>query len=166
MPCAVTENIRAESRGVITRSRYLDTALGNEVLEMWRSGAITSQSFTGAIIRSSPELKPGEKYRPRHGQLPRVQRLELGLREYGGTPFPAYDTELVGVRMSPLGTWTAADDDELEEIDDEALPPDGEAATGGPPELHPSRLNAHRLWHNRLDEACRQAGIALPGREQ
>jgi HK97 family phage prohead protease len=169
MPCAVTENIRAESRGVITRSRYLDTALGNEVLEMWRSGAVTAQSFTGAIIRSSPELKPGEKYRPRNGQLPRVQRLELGLKEYGPTPFPAYQgAELVGVRMSPLGTWQAADDDEAEETDtdNEALPPDGEAATGGPPELHPSRLNAHRLWHNRLDEACRQAGIALPGREQ
>jgi hypothetical protein len=99
-----------------------------------------------------------------------VQRLELGLKEYGPTPFPAYQgAELVGVRMSPLGTWQAADGDEAEEteqIDDEALLPDGEAATGGPPELHPSRLNAHRLWHNRLDEACRQAGIALPGREQ
>jgi HK97 family phage prohead protease len=170
MPVAVCEGIRAESRGPITRSRYLDTPLGNEVLEMWRSGAVTAQSFTGAIIRSSPELKPGEKYRPRNGQLPRVQRLELGLKEYGPTPFPAYQgAELVGVRMSPLGTWQAADGDEAEEteqIDDEALLPDGEAATGGPPELHPSRLNAHRLWHNRLDEACRQAGIALPGREQ
>jgi phage head maturation protease len=170
MPVAVCEGIRVESRGPVTRSRYLDTPLGNEVLEMWRSGAITAQSFTGAIIRSSPELRRGQKYQPRTpgGPLPRVQRLELGLKEYGPTPFPAYQgAELVGVRMSPLGTWTAADDETEEtDTDNEALPPDGEAATGGPPELHPSRLNAHRLWHNRLDEACRQAGIALPGREQ
>jgi hypothetical protein len=70
--------------------------------------------------------------------------------------------------MSPLGTFQAADDDEIDEIDDEALPPDGEAATGEPQpeELHPSRLNAHRLWQLRNEELCRQAGIALPGREQ
>jgi hypothetical protein len=163
MPVAVCEGIRAESRGPITRSRYLDTPLGNEVLEMWRSGAVTAQSFTGAIIRSNPELRPGEKYRPRNGQLPRVRRLELGLKEYGPTPFPAYQgAELVGVRMSPLGTWTAAggEVEEIDEIDDEALPPDGEAATGGPPDMHPSREHAHRLLVLRTQQMCRDAGIA------
>src|SRR5262249_42534868 len=34
MPVAVCEGIRADTRGPVTRSRYLDTALGNEVLEM------------------------------------------------------------------------------------------------------------------------------------
>jgi phage head maturation protease len=170
MPVAVCEGIRAESRGPLTRSRYLDTPLGNEVLEMWRSGAVTAQSFTGAIIRSSPELRPGEKYKPRNGQLPRVQRLELGLKEFGPTPFPAYQgAELVGVRMSPLGTWTAADDDEDEETgelgrleldDDVTLPPDGEAATGGPPEVHPTRDHAHRLYALRTEQMLRDAGIA------
>ncbi len=152
------------SMPTVTRSRYLDTPLGNEVLEMWRSGAVTAQSFTGAIIRSSPELKPGEKYRPRNGQLPQVRRLELGLKEYGPTPFPAYQgAELVGVRMSPLGTWQAADDDEIEEIeeiDDEALPQDEEAAPGGPPDVHPSRDHAHRLYALRTEQMCRDAGIA------
>jgi phage head maturation protease len=161
MPVAVCEGIRVESRGPLTRSRYLDTPLGNEVLEMWRSGAVTAQSFTGAIIRSSPELKPGEKYRPRNGQLPQVRRLELGLKEYGPTPFPAYQgAELVGVRMSPLGTWQAADDDEIEEIDDEALPQDEEAAPGGPPDVHPSRDHAHRLYALRTEQMLRDAGIA------
>ena len=99
---AVCRHISAESRGVLTRSYYLDTPLGNELLEMWREGAINAQSFTGAIIRSSPELHRGEKYRPRGGQLTRVRRLELGLKEFGATPFPAYTgAELVGVRMSP-----------------------------------------------------------------
>lgn len=164
MPVAVCEGVRAEARGPITRARYLDTPLGNEVLEMWRSGAITAQSFTGAIIRSTPELRRGEKYRPRNGRLMRVRRLELGLKEFGPTPFPAYTgAQLVGVRMSPLGTYGAGDEDE--EVYDEALPPDGEAVAGGPQDdLHPSRMNAHRLWRNRLDEACREAGIVLPGR--
>lgn len=166
MPVAVCEGVRAETRGPITRSRYLDTPLGNEVLEMWRSGAITAQSFTGAIIRSSPELRRGEKYRPGpDGRLPRVRRLELGLREYGPTPFPAYKgAELVGVRMSPLGTYASGGQDEIDEYD-EALPPDEEAATGGPPELHPSRDHAHRLLVTRMDDACRRAGIVLPGGE-
>ena len=170
MPVAVCEGIRVDTRGPVTRSRYLDTPLGNEVLEMWRSGAVTAQSFTGAIIRSSPELRRGQKYMPKDGQLPRVRRLELGLKEYGPTPFPAYQgAELVGVRMSPLGTWTAADDDETAEldelnrqqdIDDEALPPDGEAAAGGPPEVHPSRDHPHRLYAMRTEQMCREAGIA------
>jgi len=150
MPCAVTEHISAEGRGVLTRARYLDTALGNEVLELWRSGAITAQSFTGAIIRSSPELRRGDQYRPRSGELPRVRRLELGLREFGGTPFPAYDgADLVGVRMSPLGTWQAADGDE--EHDEQALPPDGEAAAGEPlnrtdGDEHSARYHQHELY--------------------
>ena len=163
MPVAVCESIRAEARGPITRSRYLDTPLGNEVLEMWRSGAITAQSFTGAIIRSSPELRRGEKYQPRNGQLPLVRRLELGLKEYGPTPFPAYQgAELVGVRMSPLGTFAGEDDDleETEETEDEALPPDEEAATGEPPEMHSTRHHAHRLYAMRTEQMCREAGIA------
>ena len=165
MPVAVCEGIRVESRGPLTRSRYLDTPLGNEVLEMWRSGAVTAQSFTGAIIRSDPQLRRGEKYRPQGGQLPRVRRLELGLKEYGPTPFPAYQgAELVGVRMSPLGTWQAADSDEVEEIDSEALPPDEEAAPDGPPDVHPTREHAHRLLVMRTEQMCRDAGIsALKG---
>ena len=145
--------------------------MGNDTLEMWRSGAITAQSFTGAIIRSSPELRRGQKYQPQGGQLPRVRRLELGLKEYGPTPFPAYQgAELVGVRMSPLGTWTAADDEELVELDqlkreeDVALPPDEEAAPDGPPDVHPTRDHAHRLLVMRTEQMCREAGIsALKG---
>lgn len=167
MPCAVTEHISAEGRGVLTRARYLDTALGNEVLELWRSGAITAQSFTGSIIRSSPELRHrGDQYRPRGGELPRVRRLELGLREFGGTPFPAYDgADLVGVRMSPLGTWQAAGGDG--EYDEQALPPDEEAAAGEPltrtddggEDEHSARYHQHALYVLRAREAREKAGL-------
>jgi len=161
MPIAVCEGVRAEARGPVTRSRYLDTPLGNQVLEMWRSGAITAQSFTGAIIRSTPELRRGDKYRPRDGHLTRVRRLELGLKEYGPTPFPAYTgAELVGVRMSPLGTWQAAGD---EEHDEQALPPDEGAAPGEPltPDgEHSARYHQHALYALRSREMREKAGLA------
>jgi phage head maturation protease len=164
MPVAVCEHIRAEARGPITRARYLDTPLGNEVLEMWRSGAITAQSFTGAIIRSSPELSRGQTYYPRNGQLQLVRRLELGLREFGPTPFAAYPAaELVGIRMSLPGQYED-DEDEESRSDEEALSPDEEAATGEPPAVHSSRDHAHRLLVTRIDEMCSRAGLVLPGR--
>ena len=160
VPCAVTRHISAEDRGVLTRAFYPDTPLGNEVLELWRSGAITTQSFSGPIIRSTPPLRLGEKYRPRDGRLTRVRRLELGLREYGPTPFPAYSgAELVGVRMSPLGTFEAAG----HEQDGAALPPDGEAAPGEPPALegdeHSARYHQHALYRLRSQELRESKGL-------
>jgi phage head maturation protease len=165
MPVAVTRHISAESRGVLTRAYYLDTPLGNEVLEMWREGAITSQSFTGQIIRSSPELRRGDKYRPRGGELTCVRRLELGLKEYGPTPFPAYSgAELVGVRMSPLGTYQAADDDAEYDID-AALAPDEEAAAGEPLARddgeHSARYHQHALYRLRSQEIRERIGLVL-----
>jgi len=161
LPPAVCKHISATSRGVLTRSYYLDTPLGNELLEMWREGAISAQSFTGAIIRSTPELRRGEKHRPRSGQLTRVRRLELGLKEYGATPFPAYTgAELVGVRMSPLGTFQAAGDDE--QSDDEALPPDGEAAAAEPPAGDGRALERHHqnaLYRLKSAEIREKAGL-------
>ena len=161
-PVAVTRHISAEQRGVLTRAYYLDTPLGNEILEMWREGAITAQSFTGAIIRSTPDLRRGEKYRPRGGQLTRVRRLELGLREFGPTPFPAYaGAELVGVRMSPLGTYTAAGHDG--EI--EAAPaPDDQAAAGEPlartaGDEHSARYHQHALFRLRSQELRERVGL-------
>ena len=162
IPCAVPKHISAEGRGVLTRSFYPDTPLGNEVLELWREGGITAQSFSGPIIRSSPELRRGDKYRPRSGQLQRVTRLELGLREYGPTPFPAYSgAELVGVRMSPLGTFSAAGHDG--EIDDAALLPDAGAAAGEPLAdrgEHSARYHQHALFVLRSKEAREKAGLA------
>jgi phage head maturation protease len=161
---AVVKHISAESRGVLTRAYYLDTPLGNEVLEMWREGAIGAQSFTGAIIRSTPELRRGEKYHPRNGQLPRVRRLELGLKEFGATPFPAYTgAELVGVRMSPLGTWQAAGAGD-EEHEDAALPQDEEAAAGEPltrddGDGHSARYHQHHLYRMISEEKRKAAGL-------
>ena len=69
VPIGVPVEIRPETRGLLTRTRYQETPFADEILENIRSGAITAQSFTGRIIRSDPSLRRGETYRPRNGQL-------------------------------------------------------------------------------------------------
>jgi phage head maturation protease len=104
VPLGRTMNVSADSTGVLTVTEYAETRLAGDILELIRQGAIRAQSFTGKIIRSSPELARGGRYRPDgRGELPTVRRLELGLREYGPTPIPAYQAaEVVGVRSALL----------------------------------------------------------------
>src|SRR5262245_43949882 len=99
VPLGSPVDIRAEERGLLTVTRYNATSLADEILESIRSGDITGHSFTGRIIRSDPERPPRGGYRMGHKGLTTVRRHELGLGEYGPTPFPAYvDTAVVGVR--------------------------------------------------------------------
>jgi HK97 family phage prohead protease len=105
VPLGSPRDIRAEERGLLTITRYNETPLADEILEAIRSGDITGHSFAGRIIRSDPRRPPRGGYRRRSdGALPVVRRVEMGLREYGPTPFPAYaDAELVGVRSMLTG---------------------------------------------------------------
>jgi HK97 family phage prohead protease len=158
MPIGVPVEIRAEARGLLTRTRYSDTPLAEEILENIRAGAVTSQSFTGRIVRSDPQLRRGERYTPYREQLPTVRRMELGLREYGPVLWPAYSgAEILGVRMSTPGAWEP--DESL------ALPPDGEAAPGEPlPPLegedqHSARYHQHALYVLRSKEAREKVGL-------
>jgi HK97 family phage prohead protease len=159
MPIATPVEIRPETRGLLTLARYSETPFADEVLENIRNGAITAQSFTGRIVRSDPELRRGDRHRPRNGQLTRVRRTELGLKEFGPTPFEAYSgAEIVGVRMSTPGTW------EPDEENDEALPPDEEAAAGEPlartdGDEHSARYHQHALYALRSKEAREKAGL-------
>jgi HK97 family phage prohead protease len=155
MPCAKPLSIEATDRGLLTRSRYLDTALGNEVLQLISEGAITSQSFVGKIVRSDPELGRNGRYRPdASGRLTTVHRTELGLREYGGVLFAAYEgAEVLGVRMSTPGTW------EPEEIT--GTSPDEEAAAGEPlaSGQHSARYHQHALYVLRSRELREKVGL-------
>ena len=155
MPIGVPVDIRAEQRGLLTRTRYNDTPLAEEILENIRSGSITSQSFTGRIVRSDPQLRRGDRHRPDSaGNLRTVRRTELGLREYGPVLWPAYSgAEILGVRMSTPGTWEP--DESL------ALPPDGEAAAGEPPvaDEHSARYHQHALYRLRSQELREKAGL-------
>ncbi len=96
MPVAVPVEVKAEARGLLTRSRYLKNDLAEAVLEMWREGAIRAQSFRGPIIRSAVP-RPGPNGRPV------IERLELGLVEYGPAPFAVNQgADLVAIRSALL----------------------------------------------------------------
>lgn len=96
MPLGTPVEIRAEPAGLLTVTRYAKTPLADEVLELIREGAITTQSFRGPIIRSARPV-PGANGRPV------IRRLELGLKEYGPTLFPAnQDAQILAVRASVL----------------------------------------------------------------
>ena len=104
-PIAVAEEIRADDKGLVTRSRYLRSVFADEVLEMWREGAIRAQSFRGPIFRSAPARR-GPNGRPL------IERLELGLVEYGPSPFATNQgADLVAIRSALI-------DDRLETLAD------------------------------------------------
>jgi HK97 family phage prohead protease len=97
VPIGVPEEIRADNRGLFTRTRFHRTQLADEVLEAIREGSIRAYSFSGRFDRSEPARRPGMKYRD--GAT--VRRTESTLREFGPTPFPAYqDAAIVGVRAT------------------------------------------------------------------
>ncbi len=84
VPLGTPLDIRAETKGLLTVTRYNKTQLADAALEAIRNGDIKSQSFRGRIHRSTPDRVP----RTRTGQpLPTVTRNELGLSDYGPTPF-------------------------------------------------------------------------------
>jgi len=162
MPIGVPVHIEADSRGVLTRTRYSDTPLADEVLENIRSGAITSQSFVGPIMRSTPQLRRGDRYRPTRGELPLVRRMELGLRDYGPVLWPAYSgAEILGVRMSTPGSWSPDPDEEIEY--DPGTSPDGEPAAGDPQDTdgdqHSARYHQHELYRLESQKRREQAGL-------
>jgi HK97 family phage prohead protease len=159
MPVAVPVSIEATPRGLLTRSRFVGTSNGDEVLELVKSGAVTAMSFTGRIIRSDPQLARRERHRPdSSGRLTTVRRMELGLREFGPVLFPAYEgAQINSVRMFTPGTWEP--DEEYE-----ALLPDGEAAPGEPPTPgegaeHSARYHQHALYLLRAKEQREKAGL-------
>lgn len=122
-----TIDIKADSRGLLTVTRYNNTPLADEVLEMIRNGDITGQSFSGRIIRSNPARTGRAPYRANAaGKLPVVRRLELGIREYGPTPIPAYATaDVVGVRAdlaANLAAQVSEDHDAGRRLLDALLP--------------------------------------------
>jgi HK97 family phage prohead protease len=159
MPIGVPVHIQAEARGVLTRTRYSNTPLADEVLENIRNGSITAQSFVGPIMRSDPGLRRGDRYRPVGGQLPTIRRTEMGLRDYGPVLWPAYSgAEILGVRMSTPGSWSPDPDEEQ----DPGTAPDEAPAAGDPltPEdQHSARYHQHQLFELRSKEQREAAGL-------
>jgi phage head maturation protease len=163
LPIGVPIDIKAETRGLLTRTRYdAEDPFVQRLLGKIRQGSISAQSFVGRIIRSDPSLRPGHQRRPDSaGSLPVVRRMKLGLREYGPVLWPAYTgAEILGVRMSTPGG--ALDPDE-EFTDAQALLPDGGPAFAGtdPPaeEGHSARYHQHALYRMTSEEKRKAAGL-------
>lgn len=96
VPIGTPLEVRADGRGLYTRTRYHKTPLADEVLEAIREGSIRGQSFSGRFLQSNPARLPRRK---RDAELPTVTRTEIALTEYGPTPIPAYEAaEILGVR--------------------------------------------------------------------
>jgi len=150
--------VEPESRGLLTRTEYSKTPLGEEVLELIRGGSITAQSFVGACITSNPELRgPGDRYRARNGALTTVRRMVMGLREYGPVLWAAYTgAEILGVRMALPG---ATEDFDLDP-DEEYASANEEDVTGSVPEDTTSpRYHQHALYRMTSEE--RRAAVGL-----
>ena len=158
MPVAVPVSIEGHPRGLLTRSRFVNTPLGDEVLELVRSGAVTAMSFQGRIIRSTPQLDRYGRPRPDStGRLTTVRRTELGLHEFGPVLFPAYEgAGINGVRMSTPGAWEPDDEEN-------GTSPDGEAAAGEPLSRddgeHSARHHQHSLYVLNSQERRARAGL-------
>lgn len=111
VPLGKPLEIRAEAKGLLTITRYNRTPLADATLEAIRNGDITSQSFRGRIYRSTPDRVP--KARTGH-PLPTVTRHELGLTDYGPTPFAVNaGAEILAVRSR------AQLEQDLEHLDDD-----------------------------------------------
>jgi len=99
MPIGVPEEIKADARGLFTRTRFHKGELADTILDRIQEGSLPGYSFSGRFHRSQPS-RPRSGYGPRpDGTLPVVRRTESTLREYGPTPFPYYpDAVITAVR--------------------------------------------------------------------
>lgn len=166
LPVGVPKHISSEGKGLLTRTEYAATPLGDELLELVNMGALRSQSFTGGIIRSNPQLRgPGDRYkRMASGALQKVTRMALGLREFGLTPFAAYSgAEVLGVRMQLPGGLLDEEDYWDENAQDAAAPTgeNGGGPGGSPEDESASRSTGNRLYKLRTQELLEQHGIRL-----
>ena len=99
VPIGVSKEVRVDKRGVLTISEYGNSELADEVLEAIRMGAVKAQSYGGRFVKSDPRRPAGGFRAGPGGKLRTVTRLEVAMREFGPTPFPAFaGAAITGVR--------------------------------------------------------------------
>ena len=103
VPIGVSKEVRVDKRGVLTISEYGHSELADEVLEAIRMGAVKAQSYGGRFLRSDPRVPRGG-FRPGlDGKLRTVTRMEVAMREFGPTPFPAFaGAAITGIRAQQV----------------------------------------------------------------
>lgn len=140
VPIGTPLEVKADGRGLLTITRYNKSDLADAVLAAIADGQIRGQSFRGRIYKSRTAKTGGMKT---------IVRTELGLKEYGPTPTPAYEgAGILAVRSASeledmvrtmvgniIGTSTAADAD--------SSTPDQEPETDES-QKHSGRIHARR----------------------
>lgn len=128
-PLGAVLDVKPDGKGLLTVTRYNKTPWADEVLEMWRNGDVRAQSFRGPIIRSGPRRVGGD------GRT-KIERLELGLVEFGPAPRVAnVEAELVSLRSAMLiDQFAELSDDERDKLRTllEGTPQDPPSSTGTP----------------------------------
>lgn len=103
MPIGIPLEIKADGHGLFTRTRYSKGPDIDRILDAISEGSLSAYSFSGAFRRSSPRVPHGGFRPDRQGNLTMVRRTESTLREYGPTPFPAYqEAAITGVRAEQI----------------------------------------------------------------
>lgn len=163
VPIGSPVDIRADTKGLRTVTRFNRSALADSVLEAIRNGDIKGYSFRGKIFRSSPERPPKVR---RGGALPTVTRTELGLLEYGPTPIPAYQEANILAMRSMLDEFRGELRDEFAEFartfspstppasDDDYATPDLGSGAEDPRDAHSVRQEMLRF-----QRALRERGL-------
>ena len=84
MPIGVTEDIKADKRGLFTRARYHRSDRADSILEGIREGSIGSYSFQGAFKRSEPSVPTRRvpPHRDRAADRPADRVDVAGVRAY------------------------------------------------------------------------------------
>jgi phage head maturation protease len=133
VPIGVSKEVRVDKRGVLTISEYGNSELADEVLEAIRMGAVKAQSYGGRFIRSDPRTPRGGFRADAAGGLRTVTRLEVKMREFGPTPFPAFaGAAITGIRAQQvLGALLTAPAERraalLDQLDHFATPLDADS---------------------------------------
>jgi HK97 family phage prohead protease len=126
-PLGVPLAIRAETRGLLTVTRFGTTPRAEEVLTMLKDGTVTSYSFQGPIVRSTTASHTSG--------LRHLVRTELGLKDYGPGVLA------VNRNAAVLAIRTAALLEEIEQLTPEArgelLAKLSPPPAGDPPALDP-----------------------------
>jgi HK97 family phage prohead protease len=137
VPIGVSKEVRVDKRGVLTISEYGRSELADEVLEAIRMGAVRAQSYGGRFVKSDPRRPAGGFRRSADGKLRTVTRLEIAMREFGPTPFPAFaGATITGIRSQQiLGALLSAPRERRAALLDQLdllAPPPGEPASTDP----------------------------------
>ena len=152
VPIGSPTDIRVDGRGLRTVTRFNRSPLADAVLEAIRNDDIRGYSFRGPIFKSSPTRVP----RARAGrELPTITRTELGLREYGPTPTPAYGGAGIMAVRSLLEQMIASTTPSGDQETPPATPDPGPGTEDQPADA----AHSGRLQLLRLRRAVRDRGL-------